>query len=162
MLFGHTENWAIPILFCRKLLWYVYIPVIQNVLGVFQTTVWNNHSVRKQENKDLRTWVPEHIFSFPEKYGSKNYGLNITEEQLFDIAMECDIFDSTDDHLSKDFRRRREMQFVGRDEIEPEDANTAYLYLKEYFVWIWVIQYSLEKQPHYTLIKCLSTFFMKL
>ena len=103
MLFSHTENWAIPILFCRKLLGYVYIPVIHKVLGIFRTTVWNNHHVRKQENKDLSTWVPEHIFSFPEKYGSKNYGLNITEEQLVDIAMECDIFDSTDDHLSKDF-----------------------------------------------------------
>ena len=38
--------------------------------------------------------------------------------------MECDIFDGTDDYLSEDFRRRCEMQFVGTDEIEPNETNT--------------------------------------
>ena len=134
MLFGHTENRAILILFCRKLLAYVYIPVIQKELAFFRTTLWNNHRVRKQKNKDLPTGVPEHIFSFSEKYGSENYDLHITEEQLVDVAMECDIFDGTDDYLSEDFHPRCEMQFVGTDEIGPKEANAAYLYLKEYFV----------------------------
>ena len=86
--------------------------------------LWINHRVRKQKNKDLPTRAPEHIFSFPEQYASENYGLHITKEKLVDVAMECDIFDGTDDYLSEDFRRRCEMQFVGTDEIEPNETNT--------------------------------------
>ena len=48
--------------------------------------------------------------------------------------MECDISGGTDDYLSEDFRRSREMQFVGTDEIEPKEASTVYLHLKEFFL----------------------------
>ena len=41
--------------------------------------------------------------------------------------MEYDISGGTDDYLS-------EMQFVGTDEIEPKEASTAYLHLKEFFL----------------------------
>ena len=48
--------------------------------------------------------------------------------------MEYDICGGTDDYLSKDFLRSCEMQFVGTDEIEPKEASTAYLHLKEFFL----------------------------
>lgn len=41
--------------FFRNLLAYVYIPVIQKELDIFRTTIWNNHRVRKQKNKELPT-----------------------------------------------------------------------------------------------------------
>ena len=44
-----------------------------------------DHCVRKQKNKDLPTGVPQRIFIFSEKYGSENYNLHITEEQLVDL-----------------------------------------------------------------------------
>lgn len=45
--------------------------------------------------------------------------------------MECDIFADTDNYLSDDFHHRCEMQFVWTEEIEPKEANTTYLHLKE-------------------------------
>ena len=49
--------------------------MIQKELDIFRTTLWNNHRVRKQKNKDIPTGITEPIFSFPEKYASENYGL---------------------------------------------------------------------------------------
>ena len=102
--------------------------MIQKKLDIFRITLWNNHRVRKQKNKDLPTGVPKHIFSFPEKYGSENYGLHITEEQLVDVAMECDMSDDTDDYLSEDFLLRCEMQFVGTCRLNRK-RQTLHIYI---------------------------------
>ena len=99
-----------------------------------------DHCVRKQKNKDLPTGVPQRIFSFPEKYGSESYDLHINWRATCWFVMEYVISGGTDDYLSEDFLRSCEMQFVGTDEIEPKEASTAYLHLKEFFLWILVIQ----------------------
>jgi hypothetical protein len=48
---------------------YIYIPVIQKELDVFQR-IWNSHRIRKQKEARLPKGIPDHVYSFPEKYGA--------------------------------------------------------------------------------------------
>ncbi|ESP03486.1 hypothetical protein LOTGIDRAFT_171423 [Lottia gigantea] len=56
----------------RKLLSFVFIPVIQKEFDIFRQTVWNNHRGRKNRNKDLPCGIPEHIYLYPEQYVGQN------------------------------------------------------------------------------------------
>ena len=57
---------------------YVYIPVVQKELDVFRVSVWNNHRVRKQKDKELPSGVPEHIYTCPEQHGGEKCGIPVT------------------------------------------------------------------------------------
>ena len=85
---------------CRDILAFVYIPVFQRELDVFCECVWNNHRTRKQNEKELPTGVPEHIFHFPEKYGGEQCGIDITEEQLLEVAEVSNVLEHSDDYLT--------------------------------------------------------------
>ena len=100
----------------RNLLAYVYIPVIQKELDDFRTSVWKSHRIRKQRHKELPVGIPDHIYTCPDKYGGTKCGINLTEEELREVAMsyyECErIIPNTDD-------------------IKADQAANAFLYLKE-------------------------------
>lgn len=109
----------------------MYIPVVQKELDVFRKCVWNNHRTRKQKGKELPAGVPEHIYNFPEQYGGEQCGINITEEQLLEVAELSDVLeDSTDDYLKPAVRRECERHLPDTDDIQPNEAKDAYLYLK--------------------------------
>lgn len=116
---------------CRDLLAYVYIPVVQKELDVFRTCVWNNHRTRKQKDKELPAGVPEHIYNFPEQYGGERCGIKVTEEQLQEVAEASGVLaEETDDYLEPAVRRECERHLPDIDEIQPNEAKEAYLYLK--------------------------------
>ena len=73
-------------LVCRHLLAYIYIPVIQRELDVFWASVWNSHRIRKQKKKELPTRVPDHIYHCPEEYGSEKCGLQVSDNDLREVA----------------------------------------------------------------------------
>ena len=50
------------------------IPIIQKELEEFKNTVWNTHRIRFQKETVLPDGMPEHIYSFPEKYGLEECG----------------------------------------------------------------------------------------
>jgi len=83
---------------------YVYIPVIQNELDLFQTCVWNNHRIKKQRQKELSTGIPEHIYTCPQKYGGRKCGYPLTEQDLQEVAELSCVLDNTDDYLKDSFR----------------------------------------------------------
>lgn len=116
--------------FSRDLLAYLYIPVIQKELDIFRECVWNNHRTRKQKGKYLPAGVPEHIYHFPEQYGGEHCGINITEKQLLEVAEQSDVLEDTDDYLRPAVRRECEQHLPDPDDIQPEEAKDAYLYLK--------------------------------
>ena len=87
---------------------YVYIPVVQRELDVFRECVWNNHRTHKQKGKELPTGVPEHIFHFPEKYGGEQCGIEITEEQLLEVAEVSNVLEHNDDYLRSAVRKECE------------------------------------------------------
>ena len=53
----------------RKMLAYVFIPVVQRECDIF-VKMRNNHRFREQPNLELPTGIPDHMFAFPEKYGA--------------------------------------------------------------------------------------------
>ena len=108
----------------------MYIPVIQKELDIFRECVWNNHRTRKQKEKYLPAGVPEHIYHFPEQYGGEKCGINIAEEQLLEVAELSDVLEDTDDNLRPAVRRECERHLPDTDNIQPEEAKDAYLYLK--------------------------------
>lgn len=121
------------VLFFRKMLAYVYIPVIQKELDVFGVSVWNAHRIRKQKEKELPVGVPEHIHTCPERHGGEKCGFPVTEEQLREVAELANILDGTDDFLPEDFRQECQRHLPNNEDIEPDQAPNAFLYLKSRF-----------------------------
>lgn len=111
---------------------FVYIPVIQRELDNFRS-IWNNRRIRKQRNKELPTGVPEHIYSCPEKYGAKKCGFPVAEEQLSEVADQSGVLDTTDEYLDDAFRQECQRHIEDTNEIEPAQADNAYLYLRDNF-----------------------------
>ena len=61
-------------LFDRLLLAYVMIPIMQREVNIFVDVVWNCHRIREQRDTFLPDGVPNHIYSFPDKYGLEDCG----------------------------------------------------------------------------------------
>lgn len=121
------------LLFCRNLLAYIYIPVLQKELEFFQTSVWNNHRTRQQKEEELPCGIPEHIYNFLERYGGQKYGFHITEEQLEEVADLSDVLEGTDYYLKPAFRRECERHLPSADSVEPAVAADVYRFLKTMF-----------------------------
>ena len=97
---------------------------------MFQTTVWNNHRIRQQKEKELPSGVPEHIYQFPEHYGGQKCGFHITEEQLEEVADLSNVLEGRYDYLEPAFRRECKRHLPNPDSIEPAEAADAYRFLK--------------------------------
>ena len=67
----------IVIIDCRLLLAYVMIPTVQREVDTFIQVIWNTHRIREQKETFLPDGVPNHIHSFPEKYGLEECGRQI-------------------------------------------------------------------------------------
>ena len=50
------------------------IPIMQRELDEFKDTIWNTHRIRYQKETMLPDGIPDHIYSFPEKYGLEQCG----------------------------------------------------------------------------------------
>lgn len=57
--------------FDRKMLSYIFIPVVQRECDTF-CRMWNSHRIRHQSGLELPTGIPNHMFSFPEKYNAED------------------------------------------------------------------------------------------
>lgn len=58
----------------RLLLAYIMIPIVQREVNTFVDVVWNCHRIREQRDSFLPDGVPNHIYSFPDKYGLEDCG----------------------------------------------------------------------------------------
>lgn len=112
---------------------YIYIPVLQKELDIFRVSVWNNHRIRKQRNKELPTGVPEYIYNCPREYGGEKCGLHVNEEDLKEVAELSGVLNDTDDYLEPEVRHECERHIPNIDDVEPSEAANAYLYLKAHF-----------------------------
>ena len=61
-------------LFDRLLLAYVMIPIMQREVNTFVDVVWNCHRIREERDTFLPDGVPNHIYSFSDKYGLEDCG----------------------------------------------------------------------------------------
>lgn len=89
----------------RQLLAYVYLPIVQRECDTFVNN-WNSHRIRNQENLEIPTGVPNHMFNFPEQYGGRNMGIPLTQDQLQDVAevsgvMDADMLGYMDENIAR-------------------------------------------------------------
>lgn len=117
--------------FCRDMLAFIYIPVIQKELDIFRTTVWNHRRGRKQENKLLPTGIPDHIYENPEEYGGEDHGIAISEDSLLQVADETGVLDRNDNFLDKGLID--EFKTIITFEVEPKDAADVFILLKQHY-----------------------------
>ena len=64
------------------------IPTVQREVDTFIHVIWNTHRIRAQKETFLPDGVPDHIYSFPEKYG-------LEECSIFIILLFQQVFLST-------------------------------------------------------------------
>ena len=94
--------------------------------------MWNNHRSRKQRGKELPAGVPEHIYHFPEQYGGEKCGIKVTEEQLLEVAEFSEVLEENDDYLKPSVRQECQRHVPEANDIDPEDAKVAYLFLRSH------------------------------
>lgn len=113
----------------RKMLAYIYIPVIQRECDKF-VSLWNSHRIRSQKGLELPCGVPDHMFNFPEKYGGAKDGYPVSTELLEELAEFSSVLQAPCDFLDENQREQFELVVRNVDQIESCDAKDAYLLLK--------------------------------
>ena len=108
---------------------YIYIPVIQQECDIF-VEYWNSHRLRKQKGLQLPTGIPNHMFEFPENYGGRKAGNNLTRTQLQDVANLSGICDAPTDFIDDDIKEQFRQHVPRPDLIESKNASNAYQFLK--------------------------------
>ena len=116
----------------RSIIAYVYIIVLEREMHLFVTN-WNNHRIRFQKDTILPDGVPQHIYSFPEKYGLERCGLSISEEQLEQVAelSLSGILRILNEYLENDFENRCAELVEQPGDLDAKDCVNAYLSIKE-------------------------------
>ena len=94
----------------RSIIAYIYILVLEIEMHLFVTN-WNNHHIRFRKNTILLEGVPEHISSFPEKYGLERSGaLRIANK-----------------YLENDFKNRCAELVEQPGDLDAKDCVNAYI-----------------------------------
>lgn len=119
----------------RKILAYVYIPIIQRECDDFAKN-WNSHRIRKQKDLILPTGNPDHMFSFPESYGGTQEGTPLPNDLLDEVSRQSGISKEIDEREQTNFMERRlleQCEYFLPDPVElsAESARNAYLFLKQ-------------------------------
>lgn len=107
------------------------IPIVQREVDTFIHVIWNTHRIREQKETFLPDGVPNHIYSFPEKYGLEECGWNITEDQLEEVAELSRVLADNDDYLPADLRAKCEQVMADPLELDVADFANAFRFLKE-------------------------------
>lgn len=87
----------------RKILAYVSIPVVQKESDIF-VRGWNSHRVRQQKDVMLPAGIPDHLFSFPEKYNAEDQHTEVTNDALVEVGSLAELDQVEDDYLSEEER----------------------------------------------------------
>eukprot|EP00794_Sanderia_malayensis_P002044 gene2044-2323_t len=88
--------------------------------------MWNNHRIRGQKNLQLPSAIPNHMFSFPDKYGVENMGINITSEQFREVAELSEVLNSPTEFMDEDLKVLCERKIADPTKIESKDAKNCF------------------------------------
>merc|ERR1719378_570894 len=106
---------------------YVMIPLMQRELDDFKDLVWNTHRIRKQRGNYLPDGIPNHIYSFPERYDMEQCGFTVKEEQLQDVADLSGIFETQEDYLDEETRLKFSQIINDPSKTPSQEYVKAYL-----------------------------------
>eukprot|EP00794_Sanderia_malayensis_P010334 gene10334-11409_t len=92
---------------------------------LYQNRVVNK---RKETKKALPTGIPEH--NSPERYGGKKCGIPLNDDDLKEVADVSGVLDYPEDYLDPLFRESCQSFIENVDDIKPDEAAHAFMYLK--------------------------------
>ena len=113
----------------RKLLAFVFIPVIQRECEIFMR-LWNTHRIRQQKGLALPTGIPNHMYSFPENYSAIKGGFSLKREDIREVAELSGVLEAPVDYLDAELREDLESIICNASEIESENVAHAFEFLK--------------------------------
>ena len=117
-------------LYHRKILAFVYIPVVQKEYDIFVEN-WNSHRIRKQKDLHLLTSILDHMFSFPESYGGNKDGFQVSIILLREVTEVSELLQENQDFLDIPLSTRLPDFIPHPEELKPTEIMNAFLYLKE-------------------------------
>ncbi|CAB4009087.1 Hypothetical predicted protein, partial [Paramuricea clavata] len=114
----------------RQLLAYVYVPIVQRECTNF-VNYWNSHRIRAQDKLEIPTGIPNHMFAFPENYGATNESIDLSDDDIQDVAEVSGVMD--EEHIVNFIDPDTKQQCVGLipnpEKIEAKNAIEAYRFL---------------------------------
>ena len=113
----------------RKMLAYIFIPVVQRECDVF-ARMWNSHRIRHQAGLELPTGIPNHMYAFPEQYGADMRGIPVTDNKLTEVGELASLENAPTDYLSVEERRQFSLIVAEPWKLEGKNVVEAYKYLK--------------------------------
>ena len=60
--------------------------------------MWKSHRIREQANLALATGIPDHMFSFQDRYGGNEMGIQLSADKLEEVAEGSGILESISDN----------------------------------------------------------------
>ena len=109
---------------------FILLPIVQEEFDVF-ANLWNSHRIRRQKDVNLPTGVPNHIYSFPQKYGLHEFGFDVTDQEIDEAFAAADL-EVKDDFIGPEHRQMCEKIFLDPSLIEAASFKEAYIFLKEH------------------------------
>ena len=113
----------------RFLLSYIFIPVIQNECNIF-ADLWNTHRIRKQKGLELPTGIPNHMYSFPHKYGGDQHGISVTEDMLQEVAELSGIMEAPTSYIDEEIKQHFEDVLPNPVAVESSKVAQAFRFVK--------------------------------
>ena len=113
-------------LYHRKILAFLYIPVVQKECDIFVEN-WNLCRIREQ--KDLH--LPTGTFSFPENHGETKDGFQVSVDLLREVAEVSEVLQENQDFLDVTLSTRLRGLIPNPEELKPNETMNAFLYFKE-------------------------------
>ncbi|CAB4017237.1 Hypothetical predicted protein [Paramuricea clavata] len=94
---------------------------------------WNSHRIRAQDKLEIPTGIPNHMFAFPENYGATNESIDLSDDDIQDVAEGSGVMD--EEHIVNFIDPDTKQQCVGLipnpEKIEAKNAIEAYRFLKQ-------------------------------
>ena len=93
---------------------------------------WNAHRIREQENLELQTGVPDHMFSFPEHYGASHKGHKLRREDLRGLAEMSGVLQVGHfDFMEQEVKRQCQHYLPDVNKVKSMNAIEAFRFLKQ-------------------------------
>ena len=70
----------------RHMLAFVFIPVMQKEMDIFRETIWNSHRVRSQKEAQMPKGIGNHLYAFPESYGTQECGMSTSQAKRLNLS----------------------------------------------------------------------------
>lgn len=106
-----------------------FIPVVQRECDTF-CRMWNSHRLSYQPGLELPTGIPDHMFSFPEKYGAEIKHINITHDSLIEVGSLAGLENAPSHYISEDELETFDEILPNPQNLECKDLADAFIFIK--------------------------------